>query len=90
MAGRFKLAYLVRNTIMNLTTQDEQVACFGNVAAQLEPRPSAGTLADLDLLPGGRLVQGLAPSAPERKHQRAVGEGGGGPGHQSDHAAAGE
>ena len=22
---------------MNLTTQDEQVACFGNVAAQLEP-----------------------------------------------------
>jgi Methyltransferase domain len=33
----FKLAYLVRNTITNLTTQDEQVACFGNVAAQLEP-----------------------------------------------------
>ena len=37
VAGRFKLAYLVRNTIMNLTTQDEQVACFANVAAQLEP-----------------------------------------------------
>ena len=37
VAGRFTLAYLVRNTIMNLTTQDEQVACFGNVAAQLEP-----------------------------------------------------
>ena len=35
--GRFTLAYLVRNTITNLTTQDEQVACFGNVAAQLEP-----------------------------------------------------
>ena len=35
--GRFRLAYLVRNTIMNLTTQDEQVACFANVAAQLEP-----------------------------------------------------
>jgi SAM-dependent methyltransferase len=35
--GTFRLAYLVRNTIMNLTTQDEQVACFGNVAAQLEP-----------------------------------------------------
>lgn len=32
----FTLAYLVRNTIMNLTTQDEQVACFRNVAAHLE------------------------------------------------------
>jgi SAM-dependent methyltransferase len=35
--GTFRLAYLVRNTIMNLTTQDEQVACFRNVAAHLEP-----------------------------------------------------
>jgi SAM-dependent methyltransferase len=33
----FSIAYLVRNTIMNLTTQDEQVACFGNVAAHLAP-----------------------------------------------------
>ena len=37
VAGTFRLAYLVRNTIMNLTTQDEQVACFRNVAAHLEP-----------------------------------------------------
>jgi SAM-dependent methyltransferase len=35
--GRFTVAYLVANTIMNLTTQDEQVACFRNVAAHLEP-----------------------------------------------------
>jgi SAM-dependent methyltransferase len=35
--GSFTLAYLVANTIMNLTTQGEQVACFGNVAAHLEP-----------------------------------------------------
>jgi SAM-dependent methyltransferase len=35
--GTFGLAYLVRNTIMNLTTQDEQVACFQNVAAHLDP-----------------------------------------------------
>jgi SAM-dependent methyltransferase len=35
--GTFTLAYLVFNTIMNLTTQDEQVACFQNVAAHLEP-----------------------------------------------------
>lgn len=33
----FSLAYLVYNTITNLTTQDEQVACFRNVAAHLEP-----------------------------------------------------
>jgi SAM-dependent methyltransferase len=33
----FTLAYLVRNTIMNVTTQDEQVECFRNVAAHLEP-----------------------------------------------------
>jgi len=35
--GTFTLAYLVYNTIQNLTTQDEQVACFENVAAHLEP-----------------------------------------------------
>jgi SAM-dependent methyltransferase len=35
--GTFSLAYLVFNTIMNLTTQDDQVACFRNVAAHLEP-----------------------------------------------------
>jgi SAM-dependent methyltransferase len=34
--GRFSVAYLVFNTIMNLTTQAEQVACFRNVAAHLE------------------------------------------------------
>ena len=35
--GPFSVAYLVFNTIMNLTTQDGQVACFRNVAAHLEP-----------------------------------------------------
>jgi SAM-dependent methyltransferase len=35
--GRFTLAYLVFNTIGNLTTQDAQVACFQNVEAHLEP-----------------------------------------------------
>jgi hypothetical protein len=33
----FRLAYLLRNTITNLTTQDEQVDCFRNVAAHLKP-----------------------------------------------------
>jgi SAM-dependent methyltransferase len=35
--GAFRVAYVVYNTIMNLTTQDAQVACFENVAAHLEP-----------------------------------------------------
>lgn len=35
--GTFSLAYLVWNTIMNLTTQDAQVACFRNVASHLAP-----------------------------------------------------
>jgi SAM-dependent methyltransferase len=35
--GTFRLAYLIFNTIMNLTTQQAQVACFRNVAAHLEP-----------------------------------------------------
>jgi SAM-dependent methyltransferase len=33
--GTFSLAYLVFNTIMNLTTQEAQVACFANAAAHL-------------------------------------------------------
>ena len=35
--GTFSLVYLVFNTINNLTTQDEQVACFANAAAHLDP-----------------------------------------------------
>jgi SAM-dependent methyltransferase len=35
--GTFGLVYLVFNTIMNVTTQDEQVAVFANAAAHLAP-----------------------------------------------------
>ncbi len=35
--GSFSVAYLVFNTIMNLTTQAAQVACFRNAAAHLNP-----------------------------------------------------
>jgi SAM-dependent methyltransferase len=35
--GTFSVVYLVFNTIMNLTTQDAQVACFKNAAAHLRP-----------------------------------------------------
>ena len=37
VGGTFSLAYLVFNTIMNLTSQAQQVACFRNVAAHLQP-----------------------------------------------------
>jgi SAM-dependent methyltransferase len=37
VTGAFRLVYLVFNTIGNLTTQGEQVACFANAAAHLEP-----------------------------------------------------
>jgi SAM-dependent methyltransferase len=33
----FALVYLLRNTITNLTTQEEQVRAFGNAAAHLRP-----------------------------------------------------
>jgi SAM-dependent methyltransferase len=35
--GAFALVYLVANTIMNVTTQDEQAAVFANAAAHLSP-----------------------------------------------------
>jgi SAM-dependent methyltransferase len=35
--GTFRLVYLVANTIMNVTTQDDQLAVFANAAAHLEP-----------------------------------------------------
>jgi SAM-dependent methyltransferase len=35
--GQFSVVYLVFNTIMNLTTQDDQVACFANAARHLSP-----------------------------------------------------
>lgn len=34
--GRYRLIYLVYNTIYNLLSQDQQVRCFENVAAHLE------------------------------------------------------
>jgi SAM-dependent methyltransferase len=54
--GSFSVAYLVFNTIENLTTQDQQVACFENVASHLEPGGSfviEVTVPDLRRLPPG-------------------------------------
>jgi SAM-dependent methyltransferase len=37
LESTFTLAYLVYNTITNLLTQEEQVACFQNASSHLEP-----------------------------------------------------
>ena len=62
----FSLAYVVFNTIMNLTSQDEQVSCFRNVAAHLEPGGSfvieVGVPA-LQRLPPGETVRAFEVSA---------------------------
>lgn len=58
--GSFRLAYLVFNTITNLTTQDEQVACFQNAADHLEPGGCFVIeliLPDLRRLPPGERVR---------------------------------
>ena len=63
--GTFSLAYLVFNTIMNLTTQAEQVACFRNVAAQLEPGGCfviEVVVPDLQRLPAGETIRPLYAS----------------------------
>jgi SAM-dependent methyltransferase len=64
--ARFSVAYLVFNTIMNLTTQDEQIACFQNVAAHLEPGGcfviEVG-LPGLQRLPPGETVRAFNVSA---------------------------
>jgi SAM-dependent methyltransferase len=64
--GRFSVAYLVFNTIMNLTTQDEQVGCFRNVAAHLQPGGCfviEVMVPDLQRLPPGERVRAFTVSA---------------------------
>jgi SAM-dependent methyltransferase len=58
--GTFSVAYLVFNTIMNLTTQDAQVACFRNAAAHLEPGGCfviETGIPDLQRLPYGETIR---------------------------------
>jgi SAM-dependent methyltransferase len=58
--GAFSVAYVVWNTIMNLTTQAAQVACFRNVAAHLDPGGCFVVevgVPDLQRLPPGETFQ---------------------------------
>jgi SAM-dependent methyltransferase len=64
--GEFALVFLVFNTIMNLTAQDAQVACFRNAAAHLRPGGcfviEVG-VPDLQRLPPGETVRPFELSA---------------------------
>jgi SAM-dependent methyltransferase len=63
--GSFSLVYLICNTIMNLTTQEAQVACFRNAAAHLR---AGGRFVikvgvpDLQRLPPGETLHVFAAS----------------------------
>jgi SAM-dependent methyltransferase len=64
--GEFRLAYLVYNTIENLTSQDEQVACFRNVAGHLEPGGYfliEVAVPDLQRLPPGETIRPFTVTA---------------------------
>jgi len=64
--GTFSVAYLVVNTIMNLTTQDEQVACFRNVASHLSSHGCfviEVMVPQLQRLPPGETVRAFDVSA---------------------------
>jgi SAM-dependent methyltransferase len=58
--GVFSLAYVVFNTIMNLTTQESQVACFRNAAAHLR---SGGRFVVEVMVPA---LQRLSPGESDR------------------------
>jgi SAM-dependent methyltransferase len=61
--GRFALVYLVFNTLPNLTSQAEQVACFRNAAAHLEPGGRFVVevrVPQLRLLPAGHTFRAFA------------------------------
>jgi SAM-dependent methyltransferase len=58
--GRFSVAYLVFNTIMNLTTQAAQTACFRNVGRHLAPGGCfvvETSQPDLQRLPRGETIR---------------------------------
>jgi hypothetical protein len=62
VSGRFRLVYLVFNTLFALLTQEDQARCFENVAAHLEPGGAFVIecfLPDLTLFNRGQRVQAI-------------------------------
>jgi SAM-dependent methyltransferase len=68
--GTYTLVYLVYNTISNLLTQDEQVACFANAARHLAP---GGRFVIELWVPELRLLPPTATAAPFDVSERHVG-----------------
>ena len=70
--GVFALAFLVFNTINNLTTQEQQVACFQNVARHLQPGGCFVIEVGVPSSGGSRPASGSAPSrsATRIRHRR--------------------
>jgi SAM-dependent methyltransferase len=65
VVGAFSVAYLVFNTIMNLTSQQAQVACLRNAARHLEPGGFfvvETTVPDLQRLPPGEQMRAFEVS----------------------------
>ena len=65
--GSFNVVYLVFNTIMNLTTQEAQIACFRNVATHLQPGGCfviEVSVPDLQCLPAGETMRPFKVSKP--------------------------
>ena len=65
----FSVVYLVFNTIMNLTTQEAQVACFENAAAHLHARGCfvvEVVLPQLQRLPPGQTIHPFSYEGPTR------------------------
>jgi SAM-dependent methyltransferase len=63
---QFAVVFLVFNTIMNLTTQDQQVECFGNAARHLQPGGAfviEVLVPDLQRLPAGETVRPFTVSS---------------------------
>ena len=69
VARTFSVAYVVFNTIQNLTTQDAQVACFENVATHLDPGGCFVVeveVPQLQRLPPGETIRSFSFESPTR------------------------
>ena len=80
VAHKYSLVFVVFNTFFALSTQEEQVRCFANVASRLEPGGRfliEAFVPDLSRFTGGQLVQATRVGAGEvrleaSRHDRAA------------------
>ena len=58
VSGRFRLVYLVFNTLFGLLSQARQAECFGNVAGVLDPGGCSSSSASSRTWPGSTAISG--------------------------------